>query len=263
VQREVVFSEWKVRPLRRRDESAVAVGVGRRCPGRSASTTSALIGWRRSSLSNRRSGGLCSRPGSCDLCHRLNDQVLTLLLLDKSVRRSTQFGAEVRVSGRLTIRSSSQIGCGRSRGLPAEEHESDHARLVAAPPGVSGGRGRRNRTARGTAAQQERQHQRVPYSETEDPHQLPSFMAVPHLFENLTTLLQPFSKQEASHEQNINIRPTLCVEVCEGFYINRHGRCRYLQGRTAEGRADEGCARAPTGDCTKPHNTRLVACPAA
>src|SRR5207253_4313972 len=110
------FSEWKVRPLRRRDESAVAVGVGRRCPGRSASTTSALIGRRRSSLSNRRSGGLCSRPGSCDLCHRLNDQVLTLLLLDKSVRRSTQFGAEVRVSGRLTIRSSSQIGCGRSRG---------------------------------------------------------------------------------------------------------------------------------------------------
>ena len=80
---------------------------------------------------------------------------------------------------------------------------------------------------------------------------------------DIDRFFQPFSKQEASHEQNINIRPTLCVEVCVGFYINRHGRCRYLQGRTAEGRNDEGFARAPTDDCTKPQNTRLVACPAA
>ena len=38
------------------------------------------------------------------------------------------------------MRSSSQIGYGLSRGLPAEEHEIDHARPVAATLVVSVGR---------------------------------------------------------------------------------------------------------------------------
>ena len=40
---------------------------------------------------------------------------------------------------------------------------------------------------------------------------LPSFMAFLHLSVALTVMLQPFSQQEASHEQNINIRRTLCA----------------------------------------------------
>jgi len=52
----------------------------------------------------------------------------------------------------------------------------------------------------------------------EIPHQLPGFMAF------LTRMLQPFSKQEASHEQNINTRPTLWTEARVGSYTNRHLR---------------------------------------
>ncbi len=60
------------------------------------------------------------------------------------------------------------------------------------------------------------------------PHQLPSFMAFLHLSEALTVMLQPFSQQEASHEQNINIRHTLHEEAGVGSYTNRHVRCRYF-----------------------------------
>jgi|GraSoiStandDraft_13_1057314.scaffolds.fasta_scaffold197687_1 hypothetical protein len=40
-----------------------------------------------------------------------------------------------------------------------------------------------------------------PTAKQKIPHRLPSFMAVLHLSETLTLMLQPFSKQEARHEQ--------------------------------------------------------------
>jgi hypothetical protein len=59
-------------------------------------------------------------------------------------------------------------------------------------------------------------------------HQLPSFMAYLHLFETLAPMLQAFFQQEASHEQNINIRPTLWAEARMDSYTNRHVRRRYF-----------------------------------
>ena len=58
---------------------------------------------------------------------------------------------------------------------------------------------------------------------------LPSFMAFLHLSETLTLMLQPFSQQEASHEQNINIRHTLCAKARVRSCTYRHVRRRYLE----------------------------------
>src|SRR6266567_2039467 len=44
-------------------------------------------------------------------------------------------------------------------------------------------------------------------------HRLPSFMPFLHLSEILTVMLQSFSKQEASHKQNINIGPPVVPRV--------------------------------------------------
>jgi hypothetical protein len=68
----------------------------------------------------------------------------------------------------------------------------------------------------------------VPIAKQKIPHQLPSFRAPLRLTETLTVILQAFFKQEASHEQKMNICRTLFAEARVGSHTNRHTQCRYF-----------------------------------
>ena len=96
-----------------------------------------------------------------------------------------------------------------------------------------------------------------PTAKEKIPHQLPSFMPFLHLSEALTVMLQPFSQQEASHEQNINIRHTLHEEAGVGPYTNRHVRCRYF-GFIADHPMGDTQTKVRTGDlrASAPMGTR-------
>jgi len=106
-----------------------------------------------------------------------------------------------------------------------------------------------------------------PIAKQKIPHPLPSFMAPLHLSETLTVMLQAFSKQEASHEQNINVRYTLFAQARVGSYTNRHVRCRYsgihrrppvraIRGPKACTGGGEG-ERPPPSACSRPCSPAL------
>src|SRR3989442_15557319 len=75
----------------------------------------------------------------------------------------------VKASGGPTMPSASQIGYGLSSGLPADEHEIDHARPVATTPAVSGGPGGGAGRARRAARKQERQRQSLVHTGAKKP----------------------------------------------------------------------------------------------